>query len=126
MADQIKVRAKAGATLPHAAPQRGFVGYERVTDDSAQEDDHVVPGGARYRPLPDGELVPNSVHYRRALARGDIEGVSEEAAQEPVAAAEAVAPGFEQFIPSDGLDSRIDQPDEPRPNALRTHAPRKG
>jgi len=120
MADQIKVRAKAGATLPHAAPQRGFVGYERVTDDSVQAGDHVVPGGARYRPIAGGELVPNTVHYRRALARGDIEEVPEETAEEPE------VPEFVQPVPSEQADYAPEQPDEPRPNALRTHAPRKG
>lgn len=121
MADQIKVRAKEGATLPHASPQRGFVGYARVTDDSAQEGDHVVPGGARYRPIQGGELVPNTVHYRRALARGDLEEVSEETAQESSSpereSQERLADDEPQEAPA--AESTL-------PNALRTHTHRKG
>jgi|SRR4249919_2417325 hypothetical protein len=118
MADQIKVRAKAGATLPHMAPQRGFVGYDRVTDDSVQEGDHVVPGGARYRPIESGELVPNTVHYRRALARGDIEEVQQEGG------AESALPELDQPTPrQDPPREQSGQPVEALANALRTHAP---
>jgi hypothetical protein len=75
MADQIYVRAAEGIAFPHAAPRAGFAGYERVLDGSEQDDDHVVPGGIRYRRREEPEPVPNTVHYRRAIRRGDIEQV---------------------------------------------------
>jgi hypothetical protein len=71
MADMIRVRAVEGVTCPHQPPRAGCVGYELVRDKSAQAD-HAVPGGGRYRIMADGQEVPNSAFYRRALARGDI------------------------------------------------------
>ena len=77
MAEQLSVRPKPGIAFPRAAPLAGFVGYELATGDPDPED-HVVPGGPRFRLNEEAELVPNNVYYRRALARGDL-GVAEEA-----------------------------------------------
>jgi hypothetical protein len=74
MAEQLSVRPKPGIAFPRAAPLAGFVGYETATSDPEDEedDDHVMAGGPRYRVKGAPELVPNTVYYRRALARGDI------------------------------------------------------
>jgi hypothetical protein len=72
MAEQIQVRAKPGIAFPRAAPGFGFVGYEPASGKE-QPDDHTMPGGPRYRPTRVAESVPNSVYYRRAIARGDLE-----------------------------------------------------
>lgn len=81
MSDEIRVRAVEGIACPHAPPRRGFVGYAPVVGD--EQADLEVPGGARYRRTAEPEAVPNTIHYRRAVRRGDLEAVEAPAA--PVA-----------------------------------------
>lgn len=71
MVDQIRVRPKPGTAFPRAAPAGGFVGYALASGEPGP-DDYVMPGGPRYRPKDEPETVPNTVYYRRALARGDL------------------------------------------------------
>lgn len=77
MPEQLSVRPKPGIAFPRAAPQAGFVGYARAEGDP-EEDDHVVPGGPRYRVTGEPEQVANTVYYRRALARGDLEAAEDD------------------------------------------------
>lgn len=69
MADTIRVKAVPGIVCPHQG-RRGFVGYETVRNGESA--DHEVPGGLRFRVMADGQEVPNTAHYRRAIERGDI------------------------------------------------------
>jgi hypothetical protein len=50
-----------------------FVGYRRVTDGSKQEGDFDVPGGHRWRKLPEGEVLPTSTFLRARVLDGSLE-----------------------------------------------------
>lgn len=99
MADLIRVMALKGKMLPHPLRPKAFLGYEVV--HNAGPADHEVPGGLRYRVMPEGELIQNSVMIRRALRRGDIA----EFQAPPIAVAES-APTV-SFV-----DESVDAPSE--------------
>jgi hypothetical protein len=50
-----------------------YVGYRRVLGGDAQERDVVVPGGHRWRWMPDGDLVEDNAMLRAAARDGHLE-----------------------------------------------------
>lgn len=80
MPEQVRVWAKPEKMIGHPTVAKAFIGYERVLDPK-QAADHEVPGGARYRLRPEGEVVIASSYVRRACARGDLESEAEHQAR---------------------------------------------
>jgi hypothetical protein len=98
MAEKKRYRAVVGQGLTsHPTKRPWFVGYERVSDKSARDDDFVVPGGHRYRWMPEGEVLTDSVFLRDRVRDGSLE----------VLPLELPATKVEKSTPKRGAESEV-------------------
>ena len=66
-----RYRAIGTGLVSHPSKQAAFVGYERVIDGSKA--DLEIPGGHRYRKLPEGEVLQDSADLRNHARQGALE-----------------------------------------------------
>jgi hypothetical protein len=91
MPEMKKVQAVDGLLFPHAPPRAGFVGWRDA--QPGEEPEHIIPRkdnkgrSANVHLVRSGVVeVPNTAHYRRGIARGDIQ----QAESAPVAKPDAL------------------------------------
>jgi hypothetical protein len=68
MTDTLHVRAVEGKLCPLEDREGRYCARQKTARGVAAS----APADTKYPPMPEGERVPNTVFYRKAVARGDL------------------------------------------------------